>query len=245
MSAKDIQLKPISATIANDFVKKNHYSGKVVPNSQVHIGVYYFGKLEGVMQYGPCLKKKQMLGLVKDTTWDGFIELNRMAFSDALPKNSESRAIGISLKILKKHLPQLQWVISFADATQCGDGTIYRASNFLLTGIKSNDTLRVNPATGQVMQSMTAYHLNLMDQFKNWDKVEGFQLRYLYFYDKKDVAKLTVPVLPFSEIAKRGATMYKGVSGGSISSNVSGFLSEEGGANPTPLLQTSIKGSQI
>jgi hypothetical protein len=106
MSAKDIRLKPISAALANDFVKKTHYSGKVVPNSQIHIGVYYFGKLEGVMQYGPSLKKKQMLGLVDGTNWDGFIELNRMAFSDALPKNSESRAIGISLKILKKHIIQ-------------------------------------------------------------------------------------------------------------------------------------------
>jgi hypothetical protein len=245
MSAKNIQLKPISASLANDFVKKTHYSGKVVPNSQIHIGVYYFGKLEGVMQYGPSLKKKQMLGLVQDTKWDGFIELNRMAFSDALPKNSESRAIGISLKILKKHLPQLQWVISFADATQCGDGTIYRASNFLLTGIKSNDTLRLNPETGQVMQSMTAYHQNLMGKFKNWDKVDGFQLRYVYFYNPKDLAKLTVPVLPFTEIAKRGATMYKGVSGRSIVSDASDFRSEEGGATPTLLLQTSIQDDQI
>jgi hypothetical protein len=237
MSAKDIRLKPISAALANDFVKKTHYSGKVVPNSQIHIGVYYFGKLEGVMQYGPSLKKKQMLGLVDGTNWDGFIELNRMAFSDALPKNSESRAIGISLKILKKHMPQLQWVISFADATQCGDGTIYRASNFFLTGIKSNDTLRLNPNTGQVMQSMTAYHQNLMSEFKTWGKVPGFQLRYVYFYNQKDLAKLTVPILPFSEISKRGATMYKGISGGSIDSDATDFRLVESGANPTSLLQ--------
>lgn len=35
----------------------------------------------------------------------------------------------------------IEWVVSFADATQCGDGTIYRASGFLLTGIRENKTV--------------------------------------------------------------------------------------------------------
>ncbi len=61
MSAKDLLLKPIGATEANAFVRKNHYSGKVAPNSQIHIGVYYFGKLEGVMQYGPSIDKRNLL----------------------------------------------------------------------------------------------------------------------------------------------------------------------------------------
>jgi len=45
------------------------------------------------------------------------------------------------MRILKKHAPQLRWVISFSDACQCGDGTIYRASGFLLTAIKENKQL--------------------------------------------------------------------------------------------------------
>jgi hypothetical protein len=39
----------------------------------------------------------------------------------------------------------LKWVISFADGTQCGDGTIYRASGFVLTGIKDNDQIWIAP----------------------------------------------------------------------------------------------------
>ena len=38
--------------------------------------------------------------------------------------------------------------------------------------------------------------------------VEGFQLRYIYLIDKS--CKITVPILPFSEIDKQGAGMYKG-----------------------------------
>lgn len=137
-TAKDIILKPISAKDGNELVKRVHYSGKVVQNSRIHIGVFLRGKLEGVMQFGPSLDKRKIQGLVSGTGWNEFIELNRMAFTDKLPRNSESRAIAIAMRLLKKHAPQLKWVISFADACQCGDGTIYRASGFVLTGIKEN-----------------------------------------------------------------------------------------------------------
>lgn len=239
MSAKDILVKPISAKEANDLIKRVHYSGKVVNNSQVHMGVFYGGRLEGALQFGPSLDKAKIQGLVKDTNWNAFIELNRMAFSEALPRNSESRAIAIAMRLLKKHAPHIQWVISFADGTQCGDGTIYRASGFYLTQIKKNSGLRRNPETGEVMQNMTAFSKNIEAEFRTWPLVPGFQFRYIYFLDPKAKDRLTVPIVPFSEIAKQGATMYKGVSGGSISSNASDFRSEEGGANPTPLLQPS------
>ena len=40
--------------------------------------------------------------------------------------------------------------------------------------------------------------------------VDGYQLRYIYFLDKNYRKRLTVPIIPFSEIDKRGAGMYKG-----------------------------------
>lgn len=229
-SAKDIVIKPIKASVANALVKKVHYSGKVVQNSQLHFGVFLNGKLEGAMQFGPCLDKRKIQGLVKDTLWSGFIELNRMAFSDALPRFSESRAIGVTMRLIKKMYPQIKWVISFSDGTQCGDGTIYRASGFYLTQIKENNTLYMFP-TGDRIAGMTIE--------ANWDlpiikkqcdflgiehkqrtraqwrefgakPIEGYQLRYIYFIDKSYKEKLTVPILPFSEIDKLGAGMYKG-----------------------------------
>jgi hypothetical protein len=93
------------------------------------------------MQFGSSLDKRKIQGLVSDTGWNDFIELNRMAFTDKLPRNSESRAIGFAMRLIKKHYPHIEWVISFADATQCGDGTIYRASGFVLTGLKVNNQI--------------------------------------------------------------------------------------------------------
>jgi len=140
-NAKEIILKPIDRRDADTLIKRVHYSGKTVNNSQLHIGVFYNGKLEGAMQFGPSLDKRKIQGLVGGTKWHEFIELNRMAFTDELPRNSESRALSIAMKLIRKHAPQIKWVITFADATQCGDGTIYRASGFILTGIKQNDQI--------------------------------------------------------------------------------------------------------
>ena len=42
-NAKDIIVKVIPSNIANPFIKKHHYSGKVVNNSTLHFGVWYRG----------------------------------------------------------------------------------------------------------------------------------------------------------------------------------------------------------
>lgn len=104
VSAKDIIVKVIPNKLANDFVKKHHYSGKVVPNSQVHFGCFLNNVLHGVMSFGASINKKGTINLVKNTGWNEFLELNRMAFDEYLPRNSESRCISIAMKLLKKML---------------------------------------------------------------------------------------------------------------------------------------------
>ena len=208
--AKEIVLKVIPSNIANDFVKKHHYSGKVVANSVVHFGCFLDNKLGGVMSYGHSINKKGTMKLVKDTKWNGFIELNRMAFTDLLPKYSESRCIAISMKLLKKNAPHIKWVISFSDATQCGDGTIYRASGFKLTMIRKNTNIRIDPKTNKPIHTISTYHKGNAREFKNYKKLEGYQLRYVYFIDKTKEKDLTVPVIPFSKIKEMGIGMYKG-----------------------------------
>jgi hypothetical protein len=99
-----------------------------------------------------------------------------MAFTDALPRNSESRAISIAMKLLRKHAPQLKWVVSFADACQCGDGTIYRASGFVLTGIKRNDRL-INLPTGEVVNYLTFDMSGGFGDFDALDKSKSVSLK--------------------------------------------------------------------
>lgn len=229
-SAKDLRVAPIKAADANALVQRVHYSGKVVPNSQLHLGVFLAGRLEGVMQFGPSMDKRKTLGMVRDTAWNGFLELNRMAFSDALPRNSESRALGVAMRMIRKAYPGIEWVISFADGTQCGDGTIYRASGFVLTGINENKTLVQFPDGTRIANMTLTAHWNTeavaglckrlgvpvkARSITEWralggKELPGFQLRYVYFLNPAARERLTVPVLPFEKIEQIGAGMYRG-----------------------------------
>ena len=230
--AKEIELKVIPSSIANPFIKAHHYSGKVVNNSCLHFGAFLDGGLHGVMSYGPSLDKRKIMGLVEGTGWNEFLELNRMAFDEYLPRNSESRCIGQSIRLIKKRAPQIKWIISFADGCSCGDGTIYRASNFVLTDIKANKnlcllpngekihkmTLESNPTTprkelgGKYYYDVTGGGFNFMKyvDFVKGKILDGWQLRYLYFIYPEYRTRLTVPIIPFSRINEIGAGMYKG-----------------------------------
>ena len=206
---KEIELKAIPAKIANDFIKKHHYSGKVVNNSFLHFGAFLDKRLHGVMSFGHSLDKAKIQKLVKNTGWNEFCELNRMAFDDYLPRNSESYCIGKALRLLKKNAPHLKWVISFADGCSCGDGTIYRASNFVLTQIKKNSTMWIND-NGDKVQNMS-FATNPALNKKDFKRLDGYMLRYIYFIDKKCIKDLNCEIIPFSKIKEMGASMYKGV----------------------------------
>lgn len=228
--AKEIIVKVIPANIANDFVRRVHYSHKVVSNSQVHFGAFLDGQLHGVMSFGCSMDKSKIITLVKNTGWNEFIELNRMAFDEYLPTNSESRCISIAIKLIKKNAPHIKWIVSFADGAQCGDGTIYRSSGFVLTGIKENKNILEFP-TGDKIAGMTIeanWYLPIIKKQCDFLGIEhkyrtrsewiqlgakylnGYMLRYIYFIDKTYKERLTVPLIPFSEIDKIGAGMYKG-----------------------------------
>ncbi len=230
--AKEIVVRVIPSTIANPFIRAHHYSGKVVQNSKLHFGVFLDGNLHGVMSFGPSLDKSKVMRLVEGTGWNEFLELNRMAFDDYLPRNSESCAIGRAIRLIRKNAPQIKWVVSFADGCSCGDGTIYRASNFVLTGIKENFnlcelpdgtkvhkmTLESNPTNkrrelgGRIYYDVTGGKFDFKKYVAaaNGHILPGYQLRYVYFIDPEYRKRLTVPEIPFSKIDEIGAGMYKG-----------------------------------
>jgi len=226
--AKEIVLKVISSKIAVPFVKKIHYSGTVSNTSALHFGCFLDEKLHGVMSFGSPMDKSKVLPLVQPCKWNEMLELNRMAFDDYLPKYSESRCIAIAIKLIKKNAPHIKWILSFSDAVQCGDGTIYRASGFALTNVKKSTQIIETP-TGERVTRMTLTQvgnakrnrilkeLGLKDtgassinQFLDGGckNVIGFQNRYIYLINK--TCKITVPILPFSKIDEMGAGMYKG-----------------------------------
>jgi hypothetical protein len=240
-TAKDVIVKVIPSKIANEFVKKHHYSGKVVANSQLHFGCFLENRLHGVMSFGCSLDKRKVQGLVvnkktkKPALWNEWLELNRMAFDDALPRNSESRCISIAFRLIKKNAPHIRWIISFADGAHCGDGTIYRASGFKLTNLSTASMIELPEkywkyngggkyahrmslqAKSSMMYKIMQRDLGLNGEYKTMEwyaehlhtnVVEGYQLRYIYVLDPD--YEIACEIIPFSKIDELNAGMYKG-----------------------------------
>ena len=166
------------------------------------------------MSYWPITDKSKLIWLVEWTGWNEFIELNRMAFSDILPKYSESRAIAVSIKLLRKKAPHIKWIISFADGCQCWDGTIYRASGFDLSDIKVNKTILKMP-DGKIVADKTLNNAkktkykewNAGYWKKNWaEQLKWFMLRYIKLIQPN--LKRNYEVLPYSKIKEMWASMY-------------------------------------
>lgn len=142
--------------------------------------------------------------------------------------------MSVAFRIIKKNYPHIAWIVSFADGTQCGDGTIYRASGFVLTGITQNSTIMEAPdgrrfarlvldqrSYLETRQLAREYGVDLTKAsagtsgsslFKKagFKMLPGFMLRYIKFLHPDAQKRLTVPILPFSAIAEAGARMYKG-----------------------------------
>ncbi len=212
--------------IINKIVDKYHYSGKHAINSVLDFGVFYKGVLLGAMQFGTPMNKKVMMPLVDGSQWHDMVELNRMAFSDALPRFSESRALAMAFKWMKKN-SKIKWIISFADGCQCGHGTIYQASNFKLTSIKKNTSIVILPdgevvakilfgiKGGKHAQAMrrsgySSVSKYLNEKHKGWKVANGYMYRYIYFLDKEAEKNFTGEYIPFSKIKELDIEMYKG-----------------------------------
>jgi len=248
LGAKNIVVKLINAQTARPFIMKHHYSGKIVQNSKLHFGCFLNGVLGGVMSFGSPMDKSKTLPLFNgDIAWNGVMELNRMAFSDILPKNSESRCIAYALRFIKQHYPFVKAIISFADGAQCGDGTIYRATGFSLTQIKRNRQIIELP-NGERVARIT---INVRDGTKTKDFmdrtggkfIDGYMLRYVKILDPS--ITLNCDVLPYSTIDDMNAGMYLGEKRMRVkhSDDATTFHVVEGGLKPTDAHQFEMKGA--
>ena len=106
---------------------KFHYA-KTVPVRNISYSV--FNKSNewcGVICYG--LGACANLGKKYDAVSGQFLELTRMALNGK--QESTSKAMSISINLLRKHKPLVKILISYADKGQNHFGTIYQATNWL------------------------------------------------------------------------------------------------------------------
>lgn len=123
-----------------DFVVQNHY-GRSCPKDGL-VSHCFSAKIEGLLVgaavFGHKAGNAESGSIFEEpfNTSDDCRELIRLVMSDVMPRNSESRFIGWCLRWLQRNTTILG-LLSYADPEHGHDGTIYRASNWLYTGLSN------------------------------------------------------------------------------------------------------------
>lgn len=192
----------ISRTLAVDTIRRRHYSGTIVNNSYVHLGVFWDDQMVGVAQWGYALNPARAGRIVAGTGNRDYLELNRLWLDDRVPRNGESMALACSIRYIRRALPGVQWLQSFADE-RCGClGVIYQAANFLYCGRHRSPFLYLD---GQWYHKLllTAHRKgNGRGRYlrENQDRAQlhwFWQYRYLFFLRSAARRRLLLPVLPY------------------------------------------------
>jgi hypothetical protein len=124
----------IDRKLANALIEANHYSRRIYRGSTLHLGVFIDRQMVGVLQYGFAMNPASGGSVVTGTLMNEYLELNRMWLADAAPRNSESKALAYSVRLIRRVRPAVKWIQSFADE-RCGlFGTVYQAAGFTYHG---------------------------------------------------------------------------------------------------------------
>ena len=151
MKARELVIEPANVGGIRQFIEQHHYSGSIngVKVTQC-FKVTFEDSLVGAVLFGQ----------LSTTAWKRFgktehevLELRRLVLLDEAERNSESRVIGACLRWIKKNLPDVRVIVSYADPMYGHSGVIYKASNFKYEGMTPPDKGFRDIDTGKIYHS--------------------------------------------------------------------------------------------
>jgi hypothetical protein len=194
--ASELTVSPANSADVRGFIEEHHYSKSIngVKITQC-FKVVHNGMLVGAVLFGQ----------LSTTAWKKFgdkeeqvLELRRLVLLDFAGRNSESFTVGFCLRWIKKNLPEVTTIVSYADPEYGHTGVIYRASNFQLVGMTPSDKGFYDPETGKTYHSRamrTKYKGDYkpfvkrlrakLEQGKLETKILGGKYCYVYKFNRK------------------------------------------------------------
>ena len=197
----NIWVRLIPLIVAKAIVVRHHYLGTLPGGTQLTFGIFQGGRLLGVVPLG--VGPFNVPSLVESATADDCLALTRLWLSDDLPKNSESRVLGVITRALKRGT-SVKFLVSYSDPAVSHLGTIYQATGWVYTGLSEAMPLYdVGDGKQRHSRSLShAYGTHSVKYFKSHGvgiKVipQEAKHRYLYFLDPSWKTRLKAPVLPY------------------------------------------------
>jgi len=131
---KNYKVEKIKRIECENYILNIHYA-KRWPSISFAYGLFLNDVLCGVITYGTPPSAPLRRGIAGDEYINNILELNRLCLLNN-KKNEASFLISKSLKLL----PANKIIVSFADTSQGHEGTVYKAANFIYTGLSAKRT---------------------------------------------------------------------------------------------------------
>jgi hypothetical protein len=139
---KELRLEPIEHFVARKIWLTEHYLHRDYAGATLEFGVFSPSMRELIGAIGFSSRLGGSVKGGKPDTW----EIRRMWLSDErCDRNSESRVLRVSARLVKKLAPHVRYIISYSDHTLQGHkGTIYKAAGFTFSGETGNSDWTTN-----------------------------------------------------------------------------------------------------
>lgn len=139
-NVRDMWVEEVTAKYARPYIAANHYTKTFPDSTKFTFAGFIKGRLAGIITYGMGVGKNQYISLLPDLQKGEYLELTRLWSPDGFPKNTETKLIAESRKMLPKHV---RLIMSFADGSRGHVGTIYQASNFHYCGTSAGGKMMI------------------------------------------------------------------------------------------------------
>ena len=130
MTTTNLYVGHCSREEAKKAVSDWHYSKSTPKSTSFYFGVWEDGEFVGVVLFSAGANRymTKQYGVAGEA-----LELVRVALKDG-HKSQVSRVVSIAIRLLRKELPKLRLLVSYADPDEGHDGGIYRAMGWQYQG---------------------------------------------------------------------------------------------------------------
>ena len=212
---REMRCSEVSKDFARKYIAAFHYSKTMPDSTQFCFAGYLEDRLCGIVCYGQGCGKNQYTSLFPDIKNGEYCELTRLWCVNDMPRNTESKLISMSLKMLPE---RIKVVLSFADESMGHCGIIYQATNWIYCGknkggkmLEDENGLKAHPRLIGIykmrhpeLKSWSAQQV--MDLLKLHEVPGGSKYRYVYLRgDKRERERrrkeIADKILPYPKIA--------------------------------------------
>lgn len=225
-----IRVRAISVKAARPLIATHHYS-RTMPDATREVFAGYFpdGRMAGIVVFGMGAGKAQYTRLLPDLADGEYRELSRLWSPDGLATNTESRLIGVAIRLLPQNV---RLVISYADPSQGHVGRVYQATNFTYLGQTDGGERLIDTSGREVHSKLLSVYRMRHPEMADWTSRAiadhyGFTAipnpskhRYAYARRSDDRTVLNRSARPYPIAV-------------AASSDAPGVQSGEGGSQPT------------